>query len=69
MVSTASAPERAKLFSQALKTKKLDLGKGDFAQLITEHVEDGGALDVPDYLCAAIVDATLPPERDIDAVD
>lgn len=67
--ASASADERAQLFSEALKTKKLDLGKGDFAQLITEQVEAGGALTVPDYLRAAIVDATIFTSGDVDASD
>lgn len=67
--ASASADGRAQLFSEALKTKKLDLGKGDFAQLITEQVEAGGALTVPDYLRAAIVDATIFTSGDVDASD
>jgi putative ATP-dependent endonuclease of OLD family len=54
--------ERAMRFSAALKDKRLDLGKGDFAQLLAQMLESGdGAVhfSVPVYLEQAIKDATI----------
>lgn len=59
----ATPADRAKAFSQALKEKTLDLGKGDFAHVIAELVEDTAGADfvVPGYLAAAIQAATIAP--------
>lgn len=61
---TDDPQERAKIFSKALKDKDLDLGKGDFAQVIAQLLEDGGLLDfvVPAYLDEAIRAVTLGSE-------
>ena len=61
---TDDPAERAKIFSKALKDKDLDLGKGDFAQVIAQLLEDGGPLDfvVPAYLDEAIRAVTLGSE-------
>jgi putative ATP-dependent endonuclease of OLD family len=61
---TDDPAERAKIFSKALKDRDLDLGKGDFAQVIAQLLEDGGPLDfvVPAYLDEAIRAVTLGSE-------
>jgi putative ATP-dependent endonuclease of OLD family len=53
----ATPAERAKVFSRALKEKKLDLGKGDFAHVVSElitNLEDPQTFHVPEYLDQAI---------------
>jgi len=59
----ATAEERAKAFSQALRNKTLDIGKGDFAHVIAEML-GGAAADfqIPAYLGAAIRAATIEPQ-------
>ena len=57
--------ERATAFSQALKNKSLDLGKGDFAHVVAEMLVDSDPaanLTVPSYLEAAILAATIHAE-------
>jgi putative ATP-dependent endonuclease of the OLD family len=60
-LTSATPEERAEAFSKALKSKTLDLGKGDFAQVVAELIEDaaGTGFVVPAYLAAAIRAATL----------
>jgi putative ATP-dependent endonuclease of OLD family len=57
----ATSADRAKAFSKALKDKTLDLGKGDFAHVMAELIEDaaGANFVVPPYLAAAIQAATI----------
>ena len=59
---TTTAPERATLFSKALRDKTLDLGKGDFAHVIAQILEDGPTSDfsTPSYLQKAIEAVALP---------
>lgn len=57
--------ERAKAFSEALKNKSLDLGKGDFAHVIAEMLrndEASSTFGVPTYLTDAIRSAVIVPE-------
>ncbi len=56
---------RAAAFSKALKDKQLDLGKGDFAQVVAQLLEKADALNftVPAYLAEAIQAATLGPNE------
>ncbi|NNN15940.1 MAG: AAA family ATPase [Acidimicrobiaceae bacterium] len=64
-VGTVDPRERAATFSAALKDKTLELGKGDFAQVIAQLLEDPGDLldfTVPAYLDEAIRAATLSAE-------
>lgn len=68
----ATAEDRAAAFSTALKKKTLDLGKGDFAHVIAELVEDssGANFVVPAYLATAIRAATMaPPEPAAEQAD
>jgi len=60
----ATREQRAEAFSKALKGKTLDLGKGDFAHVVAELVEDntGSTFVVPDYLAAAIYAAVISPQ-------
>ncbi len=54
---TATAEERALAFSEALKSKTLDLGKGDFAQVLAEllsDLTDATQFTTPTYLESAI---------------
>ena len=59
----ASPTDRAAAFSKALKDKTLDLGKGDFAHVIAELIENGAGagFEVPTYLTEAIRAAIIPP--------
>ena len=53
---------RAAAFSKALKEKDLDLGKGDFAQVVAqllEEMQDPAEFVVPTYLHEAICGATI----------
>jgi putative ATP-dependent endonuclease of OLD family len=52
---------RARAFSKALKEKKLDLGKGDFAHVISDLLAAGagGGFTVPPYLRQAIEAALI----------
>jgi hypothetical protein len=53
---------RATAFSKALKDKELDLGKGDFAHVVSElivQLPDAQTFDVPGYLSRAITAATI----------
>jgi putative ATP-dependent endonuclease of OLD family len=58
----ASSAQRAAKFSEALKQGSLDLGKGDFAQVVADllEAEDTSSFVVPSYLQRAIKDAVLP---------
>lgn len=58
----ANATDRALAFSRALKDKTLDLGKGDFAHVIAELIENDGSanFEAPAYLVEAIRAATIP---------
>jgi putative ATP-dependent endonuclease of OLD family len=49
---------RSTTFAGLLRQKKggLDLGKGDFAQLVTEALHQGKALQLPDYINEAVED-------------
>ena len=63
-----TADERATAFSGALKAGSLDLGKGDFAQVVAELIVDApdkGQFEVPAYLEEAIRNAVLQPEPDV----
>ena len=53
--------QRARRFSDALKAKTLDLGKGDFAHVIAEliHESAGAGFSTPTYLEAAIRAAVI----------
>lgn len=51
--------QRAARFAQALKSKELDLGKGDFAHVLAGLVENGAVLDTPAYLVEAIEAVTI----------
>ena len=48
--------DRAKAFAKEIRGKKggLDLGKGEFAQLISESLRRGANVEVPDYIKSAI---------------
>jgi putative ATP-dependent endonuclease of OLD family len=59
-----SAAERATAFSAALRAGSLDLGKGDFAQVVAELIvstADADQFQVPDYLKDAIRNAVIEP--------
>ena len=61
--------ERASVFSNALKTGNLELGKGDFAQVIAELIvaePDKGQFQVPPYFEEAIRNAVIEPVPEID---
>jgi len=61
--------ERATAFSGALKAGSLDLGKGDFAQVIAELIvaaPGNGQFQVPPYLEEAIRTAVIEPLLDTD---
>ncbi len=63
-----SAAERATAFSAALKAGSLDLGKGDFAQVVAELIvsaADEDQFQVPDYLRGAIRHAVIEPPPDV----
>lgn len=56
--------QRANKFSEALKTDRLDLGKGDFAQVVAsllENTTSRNGFTVPDYLERAIRAAVIIP--------
>ncbi|MEX2652067.1 MAG: AAA family ATPase [Acidimicrobiia bacterium] len=67
----ATAEQRAKAFSDALKNKRLDIGKGDFAHVIASLIEGNGGANfvIPAYLDAAIRSATIPPPEAATAKD
>ena len=59
-----TAAERATAFSKALKSGRLDLGKGDFAQLVAELITvsaEDQQFEVPDYLKEGITKAVILP--------
>lgn len=79
VASAGSDPEvRAKAFSDSLKAKKggLDIGKGDFSQLIAEAIEgdvvDTSSFVVPPYIREAIewmCADVIPHEKEVEASD
>lgn len=66
IASATTAPaDRAKNFSKALKEKELDLGKGDFAHLLADLLEDEkveATIEVPKYLADAIKAVVIDPQ-------
>lgn len=67
---------RSKEFAKLLRQKKggLDLGKGDFAQLVSEALFEGKLLAVPDYISNAVEDilaefAIEEPDQEQDLVE
>ncbi|MBY6385363.1 AAA family ATPase [Rhodococcus erythropolis] len=73
----SDSEERAKKFSDSLKAKKggLDIGKGDFSQLIAEAIEDDKvdttSFVVPEYIRDAIkwICADVAPEKEAETAD
>lgn len=64
--------ERAAAFSKALKAGTLDLGKGDFAQVVAELIvatPDKGQFQIPPYLEEAIRAAVIEPVPDAEPED
>ena len=57
-----TAEDRASAFSASLKAGTLDLGKGDFAQLIADLIVDSAdPFEVPSYLEDAIRGVIIEP--------
>lgn len=57
---------RAECFRQAMRDDELDIGKGDFAQIVADALEAqaGEVFIVPSYLAAAINAVLLPTAED-----
>ena len=59
----ATTEQRAEAFARALGRGDLDLGKGDFAHLLAERLQDDAVrFAVPQYLQSAVRAALLPVE-------
>jgi hypothetical protein len=62
-----TAGQRAASFAEALTKKTLDLGKGDFAQVVAElliELEDKSAFTLPPPLEFAIRSAGIEPQEE-----